>query len=141
MPVVKIKILEKTCWQKKSCWQTKDNVNMIMMAEWMISTLKQPVHTSVYVWSSTVWACSYRHYLMKNNTAWTISAPTTNPCEVQLFELASVIGTTLSAMKNNTRHWQTWKTFLFWEKSFHMKMKIRKWNRKSKYKLPIITEK
>ena len=27
MPVVKIKILEKTCWQKKHSWQTKDNVN------------------------------------------------------------------------------------------------------------------
>ena len=27
IPVVKIKILEKTCWQKKPSWQTKDNVN------------------------------------------------------------------------------------------------------------------
>ena len=32
---------------------------------------------------------------MKNNTEWTISAPTTSPCEVRLFEL-EYIGTIVS---------------------------------------------
>ena len=96
MPFARTKILEKTCWQKKPSWPTKDNVNM---AEWTISTHtnNQP-HTAR--WSSTVRTCSYRYYIMKNDTEWTISTPTTSPCEVRLFGLA-VIGTILSVMNNN----------------------------------------
>ena len=88
---------KKTCWQKKSCWQTKGNVDM---AEWTKSTSQQPSPYRYIKWSSTVQACSYRYYLMKNNIEWTISVPTSSPCEVSLFELA-VISTILSVMKNS----------------------------------------
>ena len=98
MLFARIKISEKTCWQKKTFADQKQ-----CMAEWTIwtpSTNNQP-HTGI--WSSTVRACSYRYYLMKNNIKWTISIPTTSPCEVRLFELAAE-GTILSVL------WKTTKT-------------------------------
>ena len=82
----------------------------------------QLIAVYIHIWSLIVRACSYRYCLMKNNTEWTISAPTTSSCEVRLFEVA-VIGTIiLSVMKNNTRHWQNLENF-FWGK----KTSRRKW--------------
>ena len=135
MPVIKIKISEKNCWQKKPCWQTKDNVNM---AEWTISAPQQPAHTGI--WSSTVRACSYRYYLMKNDAEWTISTPTTSPCIVKSDCSSWQLLVSSCLLWKTRRHWQTWKT-LFWEKGFLAKMKIRIWKRKPKSKLPIIAEK
>ena len=69
------------------------------MAEWTIST--HPNNQShIGISSSTVRACSYRYYLIENNTEWTISTPTTSPCEVWLFEIV-VISTVLSVIKNS----------------------------------------
>ena len=97
MSFARIKILEKT-WladQRQCKYGWVNDINT--------PTISPMHHTSyiylavipVYIWSSTVRACSYRYYLMKNNTEWTISAPTTSPCEVRLFEL-EYIGTIVS---------------------------------------------
>ena len=85
--VTKCYFPESKSWKKplaeKPCWQTKGNVNM---TEWMISTPQQPApyrYMQLYVlsyekqhwvndintncqpmWSSTVRASSYRHYLI-----------------------------------------------------------------------------
>ena len=75
-------------------------MSILKMSERYQHPNNQP-HTGI--WSSTVRACSYRYYLMKNNTEWMISTPTTSPCEVWLFELA-VIGTILSVMKTTRPH-------------------------------------
>ena len=102
MPFARIKILEKT-WladQRQCKYGWVNDINT--------PTTRPMHHTSyiylavipVYIWSSTVRACSYRYYLMKNNIEWTISVPTSSPCEVSLFELA-VISTILSVMKNS----------------------------------------
>ena len=95
MPSTRIKILEKTCSQKKPCWQTKGNV---WLSEWyqhpppitspiqvyevrlfelaVIGTIlwKTRVNdistNNQLMWSSTVRASSCRHYLIcviKNN--------------------------------------------------------------------------
>ena len=102
MPFARIKILEKT-WladQRQCKYGWVNDINTPTTSPMHHTSYIYLAVIPVYIWSSTVRACSYRYYLMKNNIEWTISVPTSSPCEVSLFELA-VISTILSVMKNS----------------------------------------
>ena len=131
----KSKSWKKTCWQKKPCWQTKDRIWLWWLSERYQHPDNQPIQVYIYEVRLFDRACSCRYHLLKNNSEWTTSAPTTSPCEVRLFELAVIVLYYLICYEKQHKILANLENFVLGKRF------LDKNERKSKYRLSIIAEK